>query len=136
MLRLGRGRSLIGAGRIATMSWRRDHSGATRSTRNHERAMEFTIVFSPDARDHLRSLKRRDQQIVIDAIAAQFTHQADQPTSNRKLLRDNRLAPWELRIGDHRVFYDIKHDNKLVVIVAVGKKFHNRLLIGGEEIEL
>ncbi len=85
-LPLGLGSGLISAGRIATMLRGPDHSGATRSIRNHERAMEFTIEFSPDARDQLRSLKKRDQQIVVDAIAAQLTHQADQPTANRKLL--------------------------------------------------
>jgi len=98
--------------------------------------MAFSIEFSPDARDHLRLLRKRDQQIIVDAIAAQLTHQPDQPTAHRKPLEDNPLAPWELRIGDDRVFYDINHDDQVVVIMAVGQKIHNRLLIGGEEIEL
>jgi hypothetical protein len=31
--------------------------------------MAFAIEFAPDARDHLRSLRKRDQQIIVDAIA-------------------------------------------------------------------
>lgn len=98
--------------------------------------MAFTIEFSPDARDHLRSLKKRDQQAIVDAIADQLTQQPDQPTKHRKRLDDNPVAPWELRIGDFRVFYDLIRDDQVVAVVAVGQRFHNRLLIGGEEIEL
>jgi mRNA-degrading endonuclease RelE of RelBE toxin-antitoxin system len=97
--------------------------------------MAFVIAFSPDARDHLRAMRKRDQQIIVDAIAAQLTHQPDQPTAQRKPLEDNVVAPWELRVGDYRVFYDINHNDR-VVVVAVGQKSHNRLRIGGEEIEL
>jgi mRNA-degrading endonuclease RelE of RelBE toxin-antitoxin system len=41
-----------------------------------------------------------------------------------------------LRVGDFRVFYDINADDRVVVVVAVGHKAHDRLQIGGEEIEL
>ena len=89
--------------------------------------MQFAIEFSTPA---------RDQQVVTDAIETRLTHEPDKPARNRKQLADNRLAPWELRVGDFRVFYDIKVDRATVVIVAVGRKVHNRLIIGGEEIEL
>ena len=98
--------------------------------------MAFAIEFSPVARDHLRALRKRDQQIVIDAVAAQLTHQPDQPTAHRKPLEDNPIAPWELRIGDFRVFYDLNHDDQIVAVVAVGQKVHDRLLIGDEEVKL
>jgi len=52
-------------------------------------------------------------------------------------MRPNRLATWELRIGDLRVYYEIGEDQENVVtIVAVGVKHRNRVLIGGKEIEL
>ena len=98
--------------------------------------MAFEIEVSPDARDHLRSLKKRDQQIIVDAIAEQLMHRPDQPTARRKRLEDNPIAPWELRVGDFRVFYDISGDEQRVIVVAVGQKSHNELRIGGEEIEL
>jgi mRNA-degrading endonuclease RelE of RelBE toxin-antitoxin system len=98
--------------------------------------MAFTIEFSPDAAQQLRSLRKRDQQIVVTAISVQLTHEPDRQTTNRKPLDDNPIAPWELRIGIFRVFYDVNQDDQLVTVVAVGEKSHNRLQIGGEEIEL
>ena len=98
--------------------------------------MAFAIELSPKAQEHLRRLRKRDQRIIVDAIDLQLTHQPDQPTPHRKLLQDNPLAPWELRVGDFRVFYDIDREGETVVVVAIGQKTHDRLQIGGEEIEL
>ncbi len=98
--------------------------------------MAYTIQFSPRARDQLQSLRKRDQQIILDAIAAQFANQPDQPTRNRKRLQENPLAPWELRVGNFQLFYDLEPAEQQVVIVAVGRKNHNTLRIGGEEVEL
>ena len=62
--------------------------------------MSFVLEFSPDARDQLTSMRKRDQQIVVDAVAAQLTYEPDQPTRHRKPLEENPVAPWELRVGD------------------------------------
>ncbi len=55
-------------------------------------------------------------------------------------MRPNPLAPWELRIGNLRVYYDVEEigdrDEPVVFIRAVGVKTRNSLRIGGEEIEL
>jgi mRNA-degrading endonuclease RelE of RelBE toxin-antitoxin system len=98
--------------------------------------MPFAVEFSKRARQNMIALRKRDQQIVYDAIAVQLVHQPDHPTRNRKQLEDNPLAPWELRVGHYRVFYDVDPDAARVVVVAVGKKEGSILLIGGEEIEL
>jgi mRNA-degrading endonuclease RelE of RelBE toxin-antitoxin system len=79
---------------------------------------------------------KRGQQIILDAVARQLTHHPDERTTRRKLRKENLIAPWELRVGDFRVFYDVQHELEAVAIVAVGKKIHDRLTIGGEEIEL
>jgi mRNA-degrading endonuclease RelE of RelBE toxin-antitoxin system len=55
--------------------------------------MAFTVQFSPDARDNFKTLRKRDQQIILDGIAVQLTHQPGLPTRNRKPLQDNPLAP-------------------------------------------
>jgi mRNA-degrading endonuclease RelE of RelBE toxin-antitoxin system len=98
--------------------------------------MAFVVEFSQRARDNLKGLRKRDRQIVVGAIAAQLAHRPGQPTRQRKKLEDNELAPWELRAGDFRVFYDIDVDQELVIIVAIGQKTHNILRIGGEEFSL
>ena len=52
-------------------------------------------------------------------------------------MRPNPIAPWELRIGNLRVYYDVEDaPEKLVTVLAVGIKDHNRVLIDGKEIEL
>jgi len=58
-------------------------------------------------------------------------------TKNRKPMRPNPLASWELRIGKLRDYYDIEEEAENVVyIVAIGVKERNRVWIGGEEVEL
>ena len=98
--------------------------------------MAFTIEFSPDAHDHLSRLRKWDQRIIVDAVAVHLTHQPEVPTRHRKRLEENPIAPWELRVGDFRVFYDVDRENELVVVVAIGQKVHDRLRIGDEEVEL
>lgn len=46
------------------------------------------------------------------------------------------MAKWELRIGDHRVFYEVEDERVVVLVVAVGIKSHNILKIDGEEFPL
>jgi hypothetical protein len=64
----------------------------------------------------------------------------DQPgleTRNRKPMRPNPVAPWELRIGDLRVYYEVKNDPHLVVrVLAIGVKEGNEVRSGGERIKL
>ena len=52
-------------------------------------------------------------------------------------MRPNPLAPWELRIGELRVYYESMEDPEAVVtILAIGIKERERLLIAGKEIQL
>ena len=99
--------------------------------------MVFQILYSPEAVDHLAALSTADQVRIVDQVDEQLTHQPMAPTRRRKLLRPNSLAPWELRVGDIRVFYSIREEPAPMVLVkAIGKKIHNELWIGGERIEL
>lgn len=64
-------------------------------------------------------------------------HQPTLPSRNRKLLRANPLAPWELRVGDLRVYFDVTTEPVPVVTVRdVGVKVRERVWIAGEEVEL
>jgi hypothetical protein len=74
----------------------------------------------------------RDRAIVLDAVDQQLAHQPTVETRNRKLMRPNPVAPWELRIGDLRVYYDVSDPpNPVVRVLAVGIKVHNIVRIGG-----
>jgi hypothetical protein len=52
-------------------------------------------------------------------------------------LRPNPIAPWELRVGDLRIFYEVSTEMPATVnILAVGQKDGSILRIAGEEINL
>lgn len=85
----------------------------------------------------MRVLTARQRTTVFDAIDRQLTHQPLVETRNRKPMRPNPIAPWELRVGNLRVYYDVKETPEAqVLVVAVGKKLRNRVIIGGQEVEL
>ena len=85
----------------------------------------------------MRFLTARQQAIVLDAIDEQLAYQPTLETKNRKPMRPNPLAPWELRIGDLRVYYDVEEEPEAVVYInAVGVKERNQVRIAGEVYEL
>ncbi len=95
------------------------------------------IEYSLETEDHLRALTARQRSIVLDTVDRQLKHQPTVETRNRKPMRPNPLAPWELRIGNLRVYYDVENDPEATVLVlAVGRKERDRVYIGGEVIKL
>lgn len=98
--------------------------------------MPYRIEYSPDAEDHLRRLTARQRTTVLDSVDEQLTHTPTKETRNRKPMRPNSLAPWELRIGDLRVYYDVDEEPELVLIRAVGIKVRNLVRIGKDIFEL
>jgi mRNA-degrading endonuclease RelE of RelBE toxin-antitoxin system len=98
--------------------------------------LPYRIEYSPDAEDHLRRLTARQRATVLDSVDEQLTHTPREETRNRKPMRPNSLAPWELRIGDLRVYYDVDEELELVLIRAVGIKVRNLVRIGKDIFEL
>jgi mRNA-degrading endonuclease RelE of RelBE toxin-antitoxin system len=99
--------------------------------------MDFQILYSPEAVDHLAKLAKAEQVRVVDEVDRQLSRQPMMPTRRRKLLRPNPIAPWELRVGNIRIFYSVhEKDMPAVFVKAIGKKIHNELWIGDERIEL
>src|SRR5438045_1152831 len=93
----------------------------------------FEVEFTEGALDDLRYLKKAEQNAVLDAIDEQLTSAPLTETRNRKHLRPNDLSAWEVRVGVHRVFYDVDTDANKVIVKAVGWKDHNKLYIRGKE---
>jgi mRNA interferase RelE/StbE len=101
--------------------------------------LPYRIVYSADIREHGRSLSARQRSMVLDSIDEQLTHEPTIETQNRKEMRPNPLASWELRSGDlrvYRVYYDVAEDPQTVTVVAIGIKRGNRVFIGGREVNL
>jgi len=99
--------------------------------------MPYEVRFAADVRRHLRALTARERSTALEVIERQLLTEPLVETRNRKPLRPNPVAPWELRIGNLRVFYEvIPGDPGVVRIEAVGKKVGNIVRIAGKEIEL
>ncbi|MBI5290988.1 MAG: type II toxin-antitoxin system RelE/ParE family toxin [Chloroflexi bacterium] len=96
----------------------------------------YEIEYTAQALDDLASLRKFEQKQVMDEIDAQLKHEPNVETRNRKRLRPNDVAQWELRIGMFRVFYDVREEVKIVKVEALGHKEGNKLFIHGEEYEL
>lgn len=102
--------------------------------------MRHRIVYSDEAIEHLRLLAARERGEVVGAVERSLAAEPTLETRHRKRMRPNPIAPWELRVGDLRVYYDVKasdeRDAPEVQVLAVGRKDRNRVLIAGEEIDL
>ena len=99
--------------------------------------MAYIVEYSPEAESHLRQFTAREQRTVIDTIDRQLLNQPNVETRNKKPMRPNPVAPWELRIGNFRVYYEISEEPEATVtILAIGVKERNRVRIGGEIIKL
>jgi mRNA-degrading endonuclease RelE of RelBE toxin-antitoxin system len=97
----------------------------------------YRIEYSPECEDLIRAMTARDRAIVLDAVDQQLVHQPTVETRNRKLMRPNPIAAWELRIGDLRVYYDVSDSpDPVVQVLAVGVKVHNIVRIGGSSFPL
>ena len=97
----------------------------------------YRIEYAPETEAHFEWLTARDIGIVLDAVERQLSYEPAVRTRNRKPLEANPLAPWELRIGKLRVYFDVEDEpTRVVMIRAVGIKERDRVRIGGEEVEL
>jgi len=97
----------------------------------------YRIRFAASAEKQLAQFTARQQTTVLDAIKVQLRYEPFRETRNRKPRRPSPLAPWELRVGELRIFYEEDADEAdLVNILAVGIKRGNRLFIAGKEIAL
>jgi mRNA interferase RelE/StbE len=97
--------------------------------------MVFEVRFVPSADEDLGHYGAREQAIILDAIATFLGSDANLGSKRRKRLRPNPLAPWELRIGEYRVFYEVR-EPAMVRVLAVGHKEHNDLYIRGRRAEI
>jgi mRNA-degrading endonuclease RelE of RelBE toxin-antitoxin system len=86
---------------------------------------------------HLRALTTKQQSIILDGVDTQLRYQPALETRNRKPMRPNPIAPWELRLGNLRVYYEVEKEPEAVVrVLAAGIKERARLRIGREVIDL
>jgi mRNA-degrading endonuclease RelE of RelBE toxin-antitoxin system len=90
--------------------------------------MVYQIGYSEGVADDLARLPASQRTKILDRIEVQLKHEPTRPTRNRKILVG--LVPpwehvdpiWELRIGEHRIFYDVDEAESNAVIRAIRHK--------------
>jgi mRNA-degrading endonuclease RelE of RelBE toxin-antitoxin system len=95
--------------------------------------MEFKISITDEAAKHLHALSAREQRIIESAVLERLRYQPMLETKAIKRLRPNPLAEFELRVGDFRVLYNVEVDELEVILLVVGRKVGNTLIVGGVE---
>ena len=95
--------------------------------------MAFQITITTEAENQLRALPAREQRIVEAGILTHLPHQPTTVSRAVKRLRPNPFAAYELRLGDLRVLYNVDEDNAEVIVLLVGRKVGNRLIVDGKE---
>ena len=93
--------------------------------------MAFHISITADAESQWRALSARQQRLLDAAIQSRLVHQPTIPTKAVKKLRPNPFAEFELRVGDLRVLYNVEGTE--VVLLVVGRKTGNKLIVEGKE---
>jgi mRNA-degrading endonuclease RelE of RelBE toxin-antitoxin system len=93
----------------------------------------YRISVTEEAKLDLALYTVFERKLVVSQIREQLAHEPLIETKNRKPLRENPIASWELRIGKFRVFYEVNEPAQMVSVVSVGHKEHNILFIRGKE---
>ena len=96
----------------------------------------FEIEFTPEAEQDLKWFRKNEQTVILDDIEAQLRYEPTVETRNRKQLRPNQTAEWELRVGKFRVFYDVDDQMHIVSIEGIGLKIGSNVFFRGKEREL
>lgn len=93
----------------------------------------YTIELTHQAQDDLRWFRKHQQQEILAAIRVQLTYEPLVETRNRKLMRANAAAQWELRIGRFRVLYTVDTVVRIVEIQRIGEKHRSSFFFRGQE---
>jgi mRNA-degrading endonuclease RelE of RelBE toxin-antitoxin system len=96
--------------------------------------MKFQPTLSPSAAEDLDYFSAFEQRVIMAAINTFLMDDAHVETKRRKRLEQHPIAPWELKRGKYRIFYDIVNTN--VEILAIGYKDHNDLFIRGKKVAI
>jgi mRNA-degrading endonuclease RelE of RelBE toxin-antitoxin system len=94
--------------------------------------LPYRIEYSPEAREHLRGLTAGQRALVLEAVDKQLRHQPDVETRNRKPMRPNTIACWELRVRELRVYYQVEEDPEALVKKSGPSERKNAIVSGSE----
>jgi len=101
----------------------------------------YKIIFPPWVLSHFDVIELKYHSLIRRAVDEQLRFEPLRETRNRKpLLRQTEIgAEWEIRFGPNnrfRVLYNVDEVAHDVVILAIGIKLGNRLIVGDEEMNI
>ena len=96
----------------------------------------YAIEYAEQAIADMEWLKKHEQNEILDGIDQQLRYEPAVETRNRKRLRPNASAEWELRLGDVRVLYNVHDQVQIVEIQRIGEKRRNAFFFRGRKEEL
>jgi addiction module RelE/StbE family toxin len=76
----------------------------------------FRIEFKPQALTDLKRIKRYYATAIVDAIERHLAEEPERITRGSiRRLRGQQQTTFRLRVGEHRVFYDVQEDRVEIV---------------------
>ena len=105
------------------------------------RRQPYPLAYDAAVKAHLGAIEAKYHSLIRVTLEEQLRFEPETKTRNRKPLQRPGAfgAAWELRFGPDnrfRVLYAVDHERQEVQIQAIGVKQKNRLIVGGEEVEL
>ncbi len=80
--------------------------------------LRFSIVLAPEAAEDLRSLKATLRAAVRQALEKHLRHEPEKLSKSRiKRLRGLARPQYRLRVGEIRIFYDVRGDTVEVLAI-------------------
>lgn len=101
----------------------------------------YDMVYDREVLRYIAAVPKKHRSLIRREIEAALLHEPDRESRNRKpLLRPTSLgSAWEIRFGPDnrfRVFYKVDPETRRVLVLAMGEKRRNTLLICGKEFDL
>ncbi len=96
--------------------------------------MKYAIILAPEAVDDFKKLAARERSIIKEAIETHLRHEPQRTSKSRiKKLRGISRPQYRLRVGEFRVFYDLRENNVEVLAIIPKSKAAEWLEQAGEE---
>lgn len=99
----------------------------------------YKIGYTRDARADIAALDAGQRAQVLKRTPVQLEHRPTVEARNRKRTDPDKrfyVTPWELRIGELRVYYSVQEEPKpLVLVLSVGIKDGDRVKIRGKYLQ-
>ena len=96
--------------------------------------MGWSVVLKQSVIADLRWFGKLDGRLLLDELERRLSSDPTAETRNLKTLRPNPVAQRELRLyGKYRVLFNVDIDAEEVVVVLVGEKRGDALVVQGKE---